>query len=125
MRTTCRLASAAAVILASVVASLLLVARPAAACSCMTISDADSMAHADAVFTGTLTSRTDAPAIDGRTSTADPARLEFEVDAVYKGAIADSQVVETGPGALCGGNFTYLRTRYVVFARRASSRAWR
>ncbi len=82
----------------------LVVAAPAAACSCAgTPSSAEAFAAADAVFTGRLLSRElqhpDWPIV----SSGDPALHVFAVDEVFKGVVHQEQgVVSADSGASCG-----------------------
>ena len=91
---------------------------PAAACSCAGGTTEQYFADANAVFTGTLLSRTvdhpDWPVI----SSLDPALLGFAADLVYKGDVHARQgVVTASEGASCGlelagdGPFVVFATR--------------
>jgi hypothetical protein len=84
-------------------------APPAAACSCAAgIPDAERRANADAVFTG----RIETERGDDRTVV-----WTFAVDAVYKGDVAERQVVSSSAsGSSCGAELLN-HTRYLVFAR--------
>ena len=76
-------------------------ASPAGACSCAPMGDEGAFAAADAVFVGSLISRT----VEGGLvrSSADPALHRFEVRAVYKGEVRqDQEVVSAAEGASCG-----------------------
>jgi len=89
-------ATLAATALATVTTS-----RPAAACSCLSHTDAEAMAVADAVFSGTVTSvRLVGPSDGGPGS----ARLfTVAVDDTFKGSPATDQVVRTAVHpATCG-----------------------
>jgi hypothetical protein len=81
----------------------LIVASPAAACSCPVADTATHFADADAVFTGTLVSRdVDHPGWPVISST-DPALHVFAVDGVFKGEVHELQgVVSSADGASCG-----------------------
>ncbi len=89
-------------LLVLVLASSQVIGTPAAgACSCATTGDEGSFAAADAVFVGSLISRT----VEGGLvrSSADPAVHRFEVRAVYKGEVrAEEEVVTAAEGASCG-----------------------
>lgn len=77
-------------------------AAPAGACSCGMASDGAAFADSVAVFTGTLTERRDQARSGGRSS-ANPVRLVFAVDRVYKGsAFAEQSVVNAASGSSCG-----------------------
>jgi hypothetical protein len=96
----------------------LLVASPAAACSCAEADTAAHFADADAVFTGTLVSRDVDHPDWPTTSSADPALHVFAVDAVFKGEVHELQgVVSAADGASCGltlsgdGPFAVFATR--------------
>lgn len=96
----------------------LLVASPAAACSCAEADTAAYFADADAVFAGSLVSR-EVRRLDSWTqSSGDPALHVFEVETVYKGEVHEQQgVISAADGASCGlepsGDGPY-----VVFATR-------
>ena len=102
---------------------VLLTARPAAACTCPGMSEADRVAWYDAVFVGTPVSHV--MQIDPRveaaqrefTRTSNPARSTarsendssrsvwtFQVSRVYKGAVGQRQEIITPPGAPGGSN---------------------
>jgi hypothetical protein len=87
------------VVAAAAVGMPVLVAAPAAACSCAVSTPAEQFARADAVFAGTVTGRRE-PA--GGSSAA-PAVYSVDVSRVYKGRVAASQEVVTSvSGASCG-----------------------
>ena len=88
---------------AAISAAGLLVASPAAACSCAEADTATHFADADAVFTGTLVSRdVDHPDWPLMSST-DPALHVFAVDTVFKGEVHERQgVVSAADSASCG-----------------------
>jgi hypothetical protein len=75
-------------------------ARPAGACSCVGLSDADALEHADAAFVGKVTDYSSA----GRPGSAsDRALWTFKVRDVYKGTVTRTQqVVSYSSGASCG-----------------------
>lgn len=76
-------------------------ASPASACDCVPISDRTALADADAVFVGSLVSRT--VEVGERRTGGDTAVHRFEVRAVYKGEVRrDQEVVSTGDGDSCG-----------------------
>lgn len=84
----------------------------ACACSCVAVTDEEAFDGAAAVFTGTLVD-------DGTSSFGSPGAtrtLEFEVDEVYKGEIAELQGIATsGDGASCGWELP-AGEEYLVFA---------
>ena len=96
----------------------LLVASPAAACSCAAADTATYFADADAVFTGSLVSRdVDHPEWPVISST-DPALHVFAVDGVFKGEVHELQgVVSAADGASCGLELSGDGP-FVVFASR-------
>ena len=76
-------------------------ASPASACSCAPTGDEAALADADAVFVGSLVSRT----VEGgeMRTTGDTAVHSFDVRAVYKGEVRrDQEVVSTADGSSCG-----------------------
>jgi hypothetical protein len=76
-----------------------LLAPPAAACSCVAATPAEHLARADAVFLGTVTERR----VPDSGSSAAPAVYVVEVSRVYKGRVAATQEVVTAvSGASCG-----------------------
>ncbi len=81
-----------------------LLASPASACSCAGDADtAQYFADADAVFTGTLLSRTVSHPDWPTMSSADPALDVFATDTVFKGEVHEQQgVVSAAEGASCG-----------------------
>jgi hypothetical protein len=98
---------------------VLLTASPAAACTCYSMSEAERVASADAVFVGTLVSRS--TRIDQRAqelmASSDPevayraflsdsthSVWTFQVSRVYKGAVGQRQEIITAPGAPGGSN---------------------
>ena len=94
-----------------------LVAAPASACSCATLTTEEYLGAADTVFVGRLVSREvqhSGPAI----SSGDPALHVFAVETVYKGDAHEQQgVVSADSGASCGlelhgdGPFLVFATR--------------
>jgi hypothetical protein len=96
----------------------LVVASPAAACSCAEATLAQHFADADAVFTGSLVSR-DVRRLDPWTqSSADPALLVFDVETVFKGDVHEQQgIVSASDSSSCGVDVSG-DTAYVVFASR-------
>lgn len=116
-----RWARAAVLTVVAVTATLLvLVPRPAAACSCLARTDGEQLAQADAAFVGTVLSRR-----EPTTSTSAPTVLSgsivytFAVEEVVKGAVdTGSLEVRTGPNsAACGTTFD-VGQRYLVLAHR-------
>lgn len=92
--------------------------RPAAACSCATVSAAEHAADAEVVFSGRLVQSL-APSTrdDGTFSTADRVRHDFAVDRVYKGeTAAEITVTSARAEASCGVQFQ--PGRHLVFASR-------
>ena len=103
-----------------VLASLQVVGAPTAgACSCAAPGDEGALADADAVFVGSLESRT----VEGGVvrSSTDPAVHRFEVRAVYKGEVRrDQEVVSAAEGASCGFEIP-ADTEVLVFADETTS----
>ncbi len=83
--------------------ALVVPASSAYACSCIAASPRAHMHHSDAVFTGRLV-KVETPSDRSRIqSSGDPRVLTFEVDRVYKGAVASLEEVGTvADGAACG-----------------------
>lgn len=110
-----RLLRLAVLIALLVVAGVLIPRVPAAACSCMEMTEAESFGLAQVVFTGELVEvRTLPPAefIDS----GDPERFIFAVERVYKGAaFAEQSVVTPMDGAACGLEISGPGT-FIVFA---------
>jgi hypothetical protein len=119
MRTALRLLVTALLGLGAGLAAVVAGAAPAHACSCKQLTDSEALAGSDAVFTGRLLDRKDAPAAaDGSMSSTDPATLTFAVDRVYKGDVLARQPVQTARmGASCGWELSG-EGPYVVFASR-------
>jgi hypothetical protein len=101
----------------------LVVASPAAACSCAEATLAQHFADADAVFTGSLVSR-DVRRLDPWTqSSGDPALLVFDVETVFKGDVHEHQgIVSAADSSACGLDVSG-DTAYVVFASRGEGPA--
>lgn len=107
-----------AVLLAGSMLQLLVLAGPAAACSCAQApEDPANLARADVVFVATLEARTE-PLRGEVWSSATPATYVFEVSQVLKGeATARQEVLSASSGASCGleihgpGPFLVLATR--------------
>jgi hypothetical protein len=98
---------------------VLVTAEPAVACTCYDVSAAERVAHADAVFVGTLVSHVIHvdfkardlmasldPAVAWRAFLSDSTRSvwTFQVSRVYKGAVRRRQEIITPPGAPGGSN---------------------
>lgn len=84
----------------------------ACACSCVGQTDAEAFDGAAAVFTGTLTRIDESGLLSG----GEPTTLEFEVDDVYKGDIAELQgILTSGPESSCGWK-PPVGEEYLVFA---------
>jgi hypothetical protein len=84
----------------------------ACACSCVGVTDEEAFDGAAAVFTGTLVD--DGTPVFGRPGGI--RTLEFEVDDVYKGEVAELQGIATaGDGAGCGWELP-AGEDYLVFA---------
>jgi hypothetical protein len=98
---------------------VLVTAKPAAACTCYDMSEADRVARYDAVFVGTLVSHvihvdskardlmaSPDPAVAWRAFLSDSTRSvwTFQVSRVYKGAVRRRQEIITPPGAPGGSN---------------------
>jgi hypothetical protein len=96
----------------------LLLASPAAACSCAEADTAQHFADADAVFTGSLLSR-DVDHPDWPTmSSGDPALHVFATDTVFKGEVHEQQgVVSAADSSSCGLSLAG-EGPFVVFATR-------
>ncbi|MDK3255473.1 hypothetical protein [Blastococcus capsensis] len=93
-------------------------AAPASACSCTGGTTAEFFARADAVFTGSLGSRSVDQPPGPIGSSTDPALHVFGVDTVFKGTAHERQgVVSPESGASCGleltgdGPFAVFATR--------------
>ena len=116
-----RRGSAAVLALMAVVTTLLvLVPRPAAACSCLAQADDQLLAQADAAFVGTALSRREsATSTSAPTILTGPIVYTFSVEKVVKGTVGSArQEVRTGPNsAACGASFD-IGQRYLVFAQR-------
>jgi hypothetical protein len=94
--------------------------RPAWACSCAVLTEAEYADMADVVFAGTLT-RIDTPG-GGQRSSMDPATLVFAVDTVFKGATAEVQnVVTARDGASCGLEGLSAGGEFMVYSTTDSS----
>ncbi|MFC3491174.1 hypothetical protein [Glycomyces rhizosphaerae] len=101
---------------ATLLSAFIVFANPgsACACSCAEQTEAEAFEAADAVFAGTLTRRDGGGFPLG--SPDDPATLEFEVDDVYKGDIAEVQgLLTSGSEASCGWD-PPVGEDYLVFA---------
>jgi hypothetical protein len=101
----------------------LVVAAPAAACSCAGIpTTAGAFASADAVFTGRLVSREVQHPNAPMRSSEDPALHVFAVDEVFKGVVHEQQgVVSADSGASCGLELSGAGP-FVVFAAGSADR---
>ncbi len=98
--------------------ALVLTAGPAHACSCVTRAFPEQVAGADAVLTGTATSREDPAGSGTGGSSASSIRWEFAVDTVHRGDLgARVTVVAAMSEASCGIAFT-PGVRYVVVGTR-------
>ncbi|SDD31477.1 hypothetical protein [Glycomyces harbinensis] len=95
---------------ASLFSLLIVLGSPgsACACSCVELSDDEAFDAADAVFTGTLTAADSA--FGGEVI------LEFEVDEVYKGGIAEFQGVLTSDAEASCGWSPPVGEAYLVYA---------
>jgi hypothetical protein len=95
-----------------------LVASPAAACSCAEANTAQHFANADAVFTGTLVSRTVTRPDWPMMGSGDPALHVFATDVVFKGEVHEKQgIVSAADSASCGLALSGTGP-FVVFASR-------
>jgi hypothetical protein len=101
---------------ATLLSSFLVFANPgsACACSCVEQTDAEAFEGADAVFTGTLTRSDEGGFLSG--SSTDPTTLEFAVDQVYKGDVAEVQGILTSASEASCGWEPPVGEEYVVFA---------
>jgi hypothetical protein len=126
---------------------VLLTARPAAACTCYGMSEAERVARYDAVFVGTLVSRitridqraqefkaSSDPAVAWRAFLNDSTRSvwTFQVSRVYKGTVDRRQEIITPPGGPGGGNCSGVgklgqpsTEPFVVFASNSGGRRYR
>jgi len=105
------------IVLAVVAACPVLIAGPAAACSCAAMSPRQATAVADVVFTGTATAIDD-PGADasGAVSSGRAVRVTFDIDRLVKGELRGEHVVSTAAdGASCGAGFV-VGERYRVHA---------
>lgn len=95
---------------------LVLVAPPAAACSCVGGDTGEHLGWADTAFAGTLTAIVPAP--DRLVvSSNDPVAYEFEVETVYAGEAHETTSVRSARfGASCGLEGMAIGREYVVFA---------
>ncbi|MFP5317979.1 MAG: hypothetical protein ACLGI2_06745 [Acidimicrobiia bacterium] len=116
-----RWARAAVLAVVAVTATLLvLVPRPAAACTCAVSGDDELLAQADAAFVGTALSRR-----ESTTSTSAPTVLSgaivytFAVEEVVKGTLGTGtrEVRTASNSAACGTTFD-IGQRYLVLAHR-------
>ncbi len=104
--------------LLAVPVALVLTAGPAHACSCAPRTFPEQVASADAVLTGTATSREDPAGSGDAVSSASSIRWGFAVDTVHRGDLAARvTVVAAMSGASCGIAFT-PGVRYVVVGMR-------
>ncbi len=93
---------------------------PAAACSCVGVSDGEAFERADAVFVGEWVETLPGGALPAMSSN-DPQRLVFEVSGVYKGEVyARQSVVTAVDGASCGLELAGPGP-FLVFGRAAAS----
>jgi len=94
------------------------VATPASACSCAAATTKQYFDDADAVFTGSLVSRTVTHPDSKVHSSGDPALHVFAVDEVFKGDVHQQQgVVSADQGGSCGLELSG-KGPFVVFASR-------
>jgi hypothetical protein len=94
-------------------------AGPAAACSCVGLTEREALASADAAFVGIVTD-VERPARP--TSSLAAVTASFVVESVFKGDVAaDQQVVTALESASCGFNFE-SGIRYLVFAATSRGR---
>jgi hypothetical protein len=95
-----------------------LVASPASACSCAGAMTKEHLDGADAVFIGTLVSRTVTHPDSHVQSSGDPALHVFAVDEVFTGDVHELQgVLSADSGASCGLELSG-KGPFVVFATR-------
>ena len=110
-----RLAALGVLTLLAALATVLVGAPPALACSCVGFDDAAAFERADVVFTGSAIERRVRHPV---TNSLDPATYVFVVESVHKGtAQALQEVVTAVSGASCGLE-AQVGPRYVVFAER-------
>lgn len=109
-----RLTAMALVAAGLVAGTTLALSSPAAACTCLSLTDVEASENADVVFTGNLV-EVQTPSGDSFSS-ADPEHFIFDVDRVYKGeARATQSVVTARSGASCGLELSG-RGPFLVFA---------
>jgi Tissue inhibitor of metalloproteinase len=101
------------VVVATALACVAVVARPAPAwaCSCIPLTTEDAVKNADAVFRGSVTS-------SDRIGHGPDARLQlrFEVTRVFKGRVYADQVVTTGVDSAGCGLAADLGADWIIFA---------
>lgn len=98
--------------------ALVLTAGPAHACSCVTRAFPEQLAGADAVLTGTATSREDPTGSAEAVSSASSIRWGFAVDSVHRGDLGARVTVSAAMSeASCGITFV-PGVRYVVLGTR-------
>lgn len=97
-----RLFRLAVLIAPLVIAGVLIPRVPAAACTCIEMTDAEAFDQAPVVFTGELVEVRSLPPAE-LVSSGDPERFIFAVERVYKGtAFGRQSVVTRMDGASCG-----------------------
>ncbi|MFB5269296.1 hypothetical protein ACE41H_21275 [Paenibacillus enshidis] len=104
-------------LVAAVLSSVLLVAKPTVvyACSCAESPPDEAKAQSAAVFSGKALSVKQKMALI--LSTDDPVKVTFQVDRVWKGKVSSTTVITTAmSSASCGYEFTEGQD-YLVYAR--------
>jgi len=106
------------IILLLTIAAILLTLfpRPAYACSCGIRSFDEEFDYAVAIFAGEVVSLSVPGPVNGMISTADPVKVRFQVQTVWKGPVKSTLVVTTPrEDASCGYEFIEGET-YLVYA---------
>jgi hypothetical protein len=99
--------------------TLALSPAPACArCSCVQVTEAQSLEHADTVFVGVLVGEDRSQVKD---SSIDPIRIKFQVESVEKGTAGPTLIVQTANSdASCGWDYD-MGHRYQVYVREGST----
>lgn len=106
-------------------ALLVLPTSPAWACSCVDLTTAQAMAHADVVLAGTLEEVAEPRGLSEPSSGAPAQSYRFAVSEVYEGsASATSWVGSAKDGASCGLEGLEPGREYVVFAQERGDTLW-
>lgn len=106
-------------------ALLVLPTSPAWACSCVDLTTAQAMAHADVVLAGTLEEVAEPRGLSEPSSGAPAQSYRFAVSEVYEGsASATNWVGSAKDGASCGLEGLEPGREYVVFAQERGDTLW-